>query len=287
MADGGPAQPRPRQEGADRALPSARVRLMSWNIHGGRGPDGTDRLGAAIARIAAAQPDIAAIQEIDSRGFGAGDGSPFVRIAAAVGEHRAEAFTILAPDGGYGHMLASRWPVDALRLHDLSFGAREPRMAIEARVATPFGPLAVVAVHLGLEWGERRAQAAILGALARRLPQPAVMLGDFNDWFPFAAVRSTLARAFPGRSRVSTFPASLPLLRLDRIYARPAAALRRSWSDPAARHDSDHLPVLAELELGDVRAALREGPGAAASEMREVAVADGERPAVAAEHRDG
>jgi len=41
----------------------------------------------------------------------------------------------------------------------------------------------------------------------------------------------------------------LPLLRLDRIYCRPRAALVASYVDRAARGISDHLPVIADLRL--------------------------------------
>ena len=52
-----------------------------------------------------------------------------------------------------------------------------------------------------------------------------------------------------GRTRHRTFPARWPLLRLDRIYCRPAQALIRSWIDPAACDASDHLPVIADIRL--------------------------------------
>ena len=74
-----------------------------------------------------------------------------------------------------------------------------------------------------------------------------VVVGDFNDWMTPGSVQSVLARKLPGRTRHRTFPARLPLLKLDRIYSRPAEALVRSWVDPTARNISDHLPVIAEI----------------------------------------
>jgi endonuclease/exonuclease/phosphatase family metal-dependent hydrolase len=62
-------------------------------------------------------------------------------------------------------------------------------------------------------------------------------------------VRSVLRRELPGRSRFRTFPSVLPMLRLDRIYCRPRNAVRRLFTDPAARKLSDHLPVIADVAL--------------------------------------
>lgn len=238
------------------------VRVMSWNIHGGIGRDGRYDLGRTIARIKAFDPDIAAFQEVDTRGR-AGGPSDFDLLAKAAGGHQVEARTITAPDGDYGHMLVSRWPIERATLHDLSFGRREPRFAIEAVVAHPRTPIHVVAVHLGLGWWERRRQAQRLTAVARRWPELTLMLGDFNDWTPLGLVRQRLAAAFPDRSRSVTFPACWPLLRLDRIYARPPGALHAAWADHGAAAASDHLPVLAAIDADALQPA--SAPRAAAA----------------------
>jgi endonuclease/exonuclease/phosphatase family metal-dependent hydrolase len=130
----------------------------------------------------------------------------------------------------------------------MSVDRRERRAAIEVSVATPFGPLHVVAVHLGLSFRERRHQTGILCKLAQSGPERSVLLGDFNDWILHGPVRRALAETMPGRTRHKTFPARRPVLALDRIYCRPANLLLRSWSDPQARAASDHLPIIAELD---------------------------------------
>jgi endonuclease/exonuclease/phosphatase family metal-dependent hydrolase len=76
-----------------------------------------------------------------------------------------------------------------------------------------------------------------------------VVLGDFNDWIWPGSVQRVLARHLPSQTRQRTFPARFPLLKLDRIYCRPAEALLRSWTDKEASAVSDHLPVVAEIAL--------------------------------------
>jgi endonuclease/exonuclease/phosphatase family metal-dependent hydrolase len=96
---------------------------------------------------------------------------------------------------------------------------------------------------------ERRDQSRALRDLIGAVPITTVVLGDFNDWLWVGSVRGVLARVLPGRTRHRTFPAVCPILRLDRIYCRPAQALLSSFTDPQAWHVSDHLPVVADVEV--------------------------------------
>jgi endonuclease/exonuclease/phosphatase family metal-dependent hydrolase len=199
---------------------TAVVRVLTWNIHRGVGRDGRYDLRPIVALVRRHDPDIVALQEIDSRGrVDDRQAPPLAFLTQSLGSHVAEARTIEAPDGHYGHALISRWPLAPPILHDLSVRRHEPRFAIETTAATASGPVHLAAVHLGLRIGERRWQAA------------------------------TLAAALPARTFHRTYPARRPLLMLDRIYCRPPSALLRSWTDPAARRLSDHLPVIAEIRV--------------------------------------
>ena len=224
------------------------IRCMTWNIHGGRPFLGRRDLFRVIEVARAHDPDILALQEVDTRW----SATAFDLLAQALGSHRAEARMIVAPEGDSGHVVLTRWPILSSQLHDLSVARREPRAALEATVETPHGPLHVVAVHLGLSMFERHRQARALAALATLAPQPTVMLGDFNDFIWHGWVQHALRRHFPARTRFRTFPAFFPMFRLDRIYCRPNGIMRRMFTDPVARTASDHLPVFADI---DIRAA--------------------------------
>ena len=222
---------------------------MTWNIHGGVGADRRSDLRRVIRLVRRHQPDILALQEVDSRRPTLESEGAFELLANALGKHSAEIKLIAAPDGDYGHVLISRWPLRDTVYHDISLAGREPRAAIETCAVTPVGELHVVAVHLGLSFRERRHQADRLAEIGQRGADHSVMLGDFNDWIWRGSVQSTLANLFPARSHDKTFPACRPLFALDRIYCRPSTILERSWSDPDGRHASDHLPILADLRL--------------------------------------
>ena len=59
--------------------------------------------------------------------------------------------------------------------------------------------------------------------------------------------RAPLARICPVRTRLRTFPARLPMIRLDRIYASRDLTFRAAWTDRKARAYSGHLPVIADI----------------------------------------
>jgi endonuclease/exonuclease/phosphatase family metal-dependent hydrolase len=223
---------------------------MTWNIHGGVGTDrrlALDRITGTIARL---DPDVVALQEVDSRRLAAGARSPFELLRETVGEHGVEAKSISTADGDYGQMLVSRLPLRGTEVHDITHAGRAPRRAIVTTVQTGNGSLRVDATHFGLSLAERRSQARRLVAIARQHTLPTVMLGDFNDWFWPGSLRDALRHEMPGRTRHATFPSWCPLLRLDRVFCWPPQILLRSFVDRSARRASDHLPVIADIALG-------------------------------------
>ena len=224
------------------------VRVMTWNIHGAVGRNPRFDLMRVVALIRRWEPDIVALQEVDSRGALAGAVNPFEFLPSAVGLYGIGAKSLSTKDGDYGQVLISRWPIESHEVRDISFPEREPRRAIRATIATPSGPIGIVATHLGLSVGERRGQVRALIDLAQG-EGPLAMVGDFNDWFWPGSVRSVLSRVLRGRTRYRTFPSFFPLFRFDRVYCRPREALVRSFVDPEARSLSDHLPVIADLRV--------------------------------------
>ena len=232
--------------------PAPILRLMTWNIHGGVGLDRCFDLSRIAALVTRHKPDILALQEVDTRGRPVDCLAPFGGFDIA---HLTEARTMVVPDGHYGHVLYSRWPMRDVVLHDLSMRGREPRMAIETRIETPFGSLHLAAVHLGLALRERHRQAMALAAMARRIgDMPTIIMGDFNDWFSFGRVRRAMSQLLPERTRIRSFPARHPLLQLDRVYCSRHAAIVKSFTDEEARQASDHLPIIADIRFPEAEA---------------------------------
>jgi endonuclease/exonuclease/phosphatase family metal-dependent hydrolase len=237
------------------------IRVMTWNIHGALGRNPRFDLQKVVALILRADPDIVALQEVDSRRQAGID--PFAILLEALGHYGVGAKSIVTADGEYGQMLMSRWPLRDTEIRDISYGEFEPRRAIHACIETPQGALHVAATHLGLSIRERQRQASVLlDIIGDRTPF--VLLGDFNDWFWPGSVRGVLARVLPDRSRHRTFPSGCPLLRLDRIYCRPRGMLTQSWTDREARLISDHLPCIGDIMIAE-EGTLQLAPGTAPS----------------------
>lgn len=221
------------------------MRVMTWNIHGALGGNPRFDLAGVVALIQRWDADVVALQEVDSRRQAGGN--PFGYLQEALGRHGIGAKSITTADGDYGQMLISRWPIAASEIHDISFPEREPRRAVKAEIETPLGPVRIIATHLGLSIRERRSQARTLLGIAGQCAMTTIVVGDFNDWFWPGSVRSALSRELPAYTRYRTFPSRWPLLRLDRVYCRPGAALIRSYLDLDARTCSDHLAIVADV----------------------------------------
>lgn len=239
------------------------ARFMTWNVHGCVGRDGVCDPDRVARVLEAAQPDIAALQEIDSRTIEAAR-NPFSYFGSLFGWRTLVARTLVARDGHYGHIVLSRWPIEALGEIDLSVRWREPRKAIVGMVTTPAGPIAVIAAHLGLLPFERRKQFELLRErVAGIATRPLVVLGDFNDFPGRGLAERSLCPPLRGTPELPTYPSRFPLLPLDRIWFSAPLELRTIATLAEAGRASDHLPLLASFKWLDT-AGLDKAPREAA-----------------------
>ncbi|SFW76376.1 MULTISPECIES: endonuclease/exonuclease/phosphatase family protein [Pseudomonas] len=163
------------------------------------------------------------------------------------------------PAGDHGNALLSKFQIIRHDNLDVSISGHENRGMLHSVLRLPGdGPdVHAICVHLGLREGHRVEQLKLLCQRLSELPPdaPVIVAGDFNDWRGKASellepcgLREVFAEhcGKPARS----FPARLPVLRLDRIYVRnlkarhPKVLNVRPWS-----HLSDHAPLSVEIEL--------------------------------------
>jgi endonuclease/exonuclease/phosphatase family metal-dependent hydrolase len=226
--------------------------LTTYNIHRAIGTDGRADPGRVARVLHEIDADVIALQEVGATDAADAD-ALLDRLAAGRGYDVVRGYTLHDERGDYGNALLTRLPVTDVEPVDLTILDREPRGALVVTLAPPGGaPLCVVATHLGLRAGERRAQAARLeGLLARSRAPVTAVLGDLNEWRPRAPVTRRLARLLGRAPRRSTFPARRPVLALDRVFVRPREQLvdLRAHRSPLARLASDHLPLVARISL--------------------------------------
>ncbi|HJV28682.1 MAG TPA: endonuclease/exonuclease/phosphatase family protein [Aromatoleum sp.] len=180
-------------------------------------------------------------------------------LAQGVWQQAAYGGNALYEHGHHGNAILSRYPILSASNQDVSDHRFERRGLLHCVVEVPglAKPVHCVCAHLGLMAGSRRRQMEALADRMERLANgaPLIIAGDFNDWRNHAddvlVSRLGLRDAFDsGRGRPPrSFPSSVPLFRLDRIYVRGfEVANAKVHSGLPWSQISDHAALTAELE---------------------------------------
>lgn len=228
------------------------LKVASYNIHKAVGTDrrrDPDRIIAVLREIDA---DVIALQEADLR---IGDRASVLDRAALDDTPWKPVEVARRPRsiGWHGNAILVRRGFEVVEAEPLALPMLEPRGAARADLLCDGVRLRVVGMHLDLSGLRRRDQLnAVLGHVSRcDEPCPTVLMGDFNQW----GVNGGAMRAFGPDWQVldtgRSFPSRQPIARLDRIvvsseWACVAQHVHHSATSASA---SDHLPVVAELEL--------------------------------------
>ena len=159
----------------------------------------------------------------------------------------------------FGNVILSRFPIREHARLDLSWKTCEPRGS--QRVAIDLGTacsLQVYNVHFGTALLERRYQAPRLATWIhdRRVPDPKIVLGDFNEWgrglvADVLAERLNSIDLYPHLRRRRTYPGFFPVFHLDHIYFPGNIEIRRVELPRTrlALVASDHLPLVADIRI--------------------------------------
>lgn len=133
-------------------------------------------------------------------------------------------------NGHHGNAILSRFPILHSHNQDVTHLQFEKRGLLHCRIDLPLGPAVhCVCVHLSLFGYSRRRQIRALSDYLNDMAEPdapLIIAGDFNDWSNRAggqlAQRLDLLEVFSNSkgTPVRSFPAALPMFRLDRIYVR-------------------------------------------------------------------
>jgi endonuclease/exonuclease/phosphatase family metal-dependent hydrolase len=239
--------------------------IMTYNVHSCIGTDGKlspMRIAEVIDRC---NPDIVALQELDT-GLARTERIDQAHLIAMTLEMSFHFHSsIQVEEGGYGNAVLSRLPVHLIRGGALPTEPVNPsyerRGAVWTEVELGSKKVQVVATHFGLNRRERISQAkAITGPEWLGNPDcrpPAVLCGDFNA-LPGSSVYRLLTRHLhdvqrhlKGRLPKGTWPVQLPFMRIDHLFITPNLKVRSVTvpKTPLTRLASDHLPLVVTLEL--------------------------------------
>lgn len=241
------------------------LRLVTWNIHKGFSSFNR-RLTVHELRdsLHGLAPDLVFLQEVQGLHLGHGARhadwpvQPQHEFLAGELWQSAYGHNVVYDHGHHGNAILSRHAILHSHNQDVTHLHFERRGLLHCTVEVPGleKPLHCVCAHLSLFAGSRRFQ---LDALSQRLERlvpkdvPLIVAGDFNDWRNQAddllARRLGLTEAFSDAGKPArSFPAVLPLMRLDRVYlrglrVRSCEVLKGApWS-----RISDHAPLAVEL----------------------------------------
>ena len=240
------------------------LRVATYNIHKGVQGLGPRRrleihnLGQAIAQLDA---DIVCLQEVrkvhhgEARFFTHWPELPQADFLAPAGYQAVYRTNAYTRQGEHGNALLSRWPVLGHQHEDMSDHRFEQRGLLHSELLIDGRTIHAVVVHLGLIRASRMRQLAQLrDYIAREVPPdvPLLVAGDFNDNGSLVG-RELSAVALSGSARRNpTFPARMPLMQMDHVFARGLEPIGvrvprgRAWW-----RMSDHLPLIAEFRLPD------------------------------------
>jgi endonuclease/exonuclease/phosphatase family metal-dependent hydrolase len=233
------------------------LRVMTYNIHVGVGMDQKLDLGRIADVINHERVDLVGLQEVD-RGVRRTQGlDEIVELAKLTRMNYAFAHNLDYQGGEYGVGILSRFPIgtiDHRKFENRRESERRGMLRIEVELA---GRLVnFVTTHLDYQYPDGRLfeTEQLLRALEGK-KGALIVVGDFNDepdGDAYKLITSKFHDAWiesKAKQAGLSYPADKLAKRIDYIFYRNSDGVRarRAWTVRSLA--SDHIPVVAELEL--------------------------------------
>jgi endonuclease/exonuclease/phosphatase family metal-dependent hydrolase len=160
--------------------------------------------------------------------------------------------------GHHGNAILSKFPLLEMNNIDISASRFSNRGVLHAQCAHPDveNPIHVLCTHFGFLKREQQRQFEKLNRYIDKnigVDDRLILAGDFNDWkskskiLLSSALNVTEAHRLIHGDYAKTFPAKVPLLKVDRIYSRNLIV--QGASVIRSKNLSDHLPLWARYNL--------------------------------------
>ena len=231
------------------------VKVASYNIRKAVGTDRRRDPLRVLRVLSEINADVIALQEADRR-FGE-------RIsalpAAMIRDHSDYVPVPLGPRqdslGWHGNALLVKNGIEVEHSDIVHLPFLEPRGAVRATVRIGSANLTVFGMHLDLSGLYRRRQIQAIAAMAdnARSQNPAVLMGDLNEWRVKAGSLREFGPSFDVLDCGRSFHSRRPMASLDRIMHcdRLSPRAQGVHHSALAKMASDHLPVWAELAIAE------------------------------------
>src|SRR6266404_7815071 len=234
------------------------LRVMTYNIHVGVGMDKKLDLPRVAAVINKQHPDLVGLQEVDRGVTRTQRIDEIAELAKLTRMDYAFAFNLHYQGGQYGVAILSRFPIRATD-HRLYQNTREAerRGFIRAEVKVNGRVLNFVTTHLDYQYDDGRLfeSQQLLSAL-KDIEGPLIVVGDFNE-IPAGRAYQLMSEQFSdtwiesgASDQGLSYPADKPAKRIDYILSRRTDHIRAKKAWIVSTLASDHVPVVADLEIG-------------------------------------
>jgi endonuclease/exonuclease/phosphatase family metal-dependent hydrolase len=218
--------------------------VVVWNVHGLRAG-----VSAAAEALGRHEPDVVLLNEVGWSGW------RLRRLARALDARLASGLRLLRWGVTNAVLVRPPWRLPRARTIGLPRRAGPRRGVVAALIGRSGYRLTAAGLHLGLSDPERLAHARDLtDRILPGLRAPVLLGGDLNEAPEGRAVswladRLWDAFATAGEGPGETFPARDPRARIDYLFLPGDVKVARAFVDHEATEASDHLPLVADLEL--------------------------------------
>lgn len=220
------------------------VKVMTYNVRHCAGMDLVVDYDRTASVIIKQQPDIVALQELDSMTGRSGQCDQLGELASRTSYHPIFGSAINYDGGKYGVGILTR--EQPLSAKHIPLPGEEPRTLLVVELKD----YVIACTHLDLEESERLASIPFIIEEAQRWQKPFLLAGDWNDTLDSPLLQE-LTNYFDLLSgNAPTYPADQPQECIDYIAAfkaHPVLGLKTSVMDePEA---SDHRPLVVILQM--------------------------------------
>ena len=219
------------------------LQIMSYNVRHCAGMDLMVNYDRTASVIAQQQPDVVALQELDSMTGRSGHHDQLGELASRTGYHPVFGAAIDFDGGQYGvGILTREIPISTKHI---PLPGEEPRVLLVVELEE----YVIACTHLDLEEAQRLASVPLIMEEAQRWKKPFILAGDWNDELGSELLETMMQHFTVLSGDEATYPADKPTECIDYVAAfngRAEAIESHVIDEPEA---SDHRPLVVWVQL--------------------------------------
>ncbi len=224
-------------------------RLMSYNIHHGEGMDGKIDLERIAKQILDINPEVVALQEVDSVVNRSGNIDIMQKLGLLTLMHPTFGHSILHDGGKYGNgILTKEKPV---AVHKIALpGKKEARTALIVELSR----YVVVNTHLSLTNSERVESMKLITKAIENYDKPVFLIGDLNAQPDDEPIKTLIENKWQMLTdgKTKTYPSIEPEEVLDYVFGYKGKGEVYSKFNARVINNqiaSDHRPIFVDIRL--------------------------------------